>query len=114
MSFSQKDLAYRLELSRKALGLKTADIASMLGIGTTAWSNYVNPAAKDGRQITIEKALILKRELGLTLDWIYADDRGSLSSDTAKKLRDFERTGEPVLEPRSRGRRSNAKAARAA
>lgn len=114
MTFSQSELAYRLELSRKALGLSPTCMADLLGIGTNAWSNYINPEAKAGRRITVEKALILKNDLGLTLDWIYAGDRGSLSSDIAKKLREFERSGEVVLQPRLRGRRAKPLKARVA
>lgn len=102
MSRSQRDVAYRLELTREALGLSPAELCKILGIGTNQWSQYTDPEGK--RRITIDVAHRLRDEYGITFDWIYAGDRNRLPGDLLEKIRATERLG-PVDLSRVRGRR---------
>lgn len=104
---SQKDIAYRLELTREALKVSPAKLCQDTGLGANQWSQFVNP---DGdRRITIDAVYRLKDEYGVTFDWVYDGSRKSLHAGLLDKIRRIERRGGINLH-RTRGRRPLAKA----
>jgi transcriptional regulator with XRE-family HTH domain len=106
MSRNQRDIAYRLELTREALGISPAELCKNVGMGTNQWSQYVDPEGK--RRITVDAVFKLKDEYGITLEWIYDGDRSRLPADLLEKIRATERLGTVDLS-RTRGRRSTVK-----
>jgi transcriptional regulator with XRE-family HTH domain len=106
MSRSQRDIAYRLELTREALGVSAAELCKNVGMGTNQWSQYVDP--EGDRRITVDAIYRLKDEYGITFEWIYDGDRSRLPSDLLEKIRATERLGTVDLS-RARGRRSKIK-----
>lgn len=109
MSRAQKDIANRLELTREALGLSAVDLCHEAGLGTTQWSNNVNPDGDDTRRITIDSVYKLKDKYGITFEWIYTGDPTRLPSDTRERIRQIERAGGVDL-TRKRGRRPKKQA----
>jgi transcriptional regulator with XRE-family HTH domain len=103
MARSQKDIAYRLELTRTALGLTAAKLCRIVGLGTNQWSQFVDP--NGNRRITPNAIFRLKDEYGITFEWIYDADRSRLPSDLLEKIREVERRGGVDLS-RTRGRQS--------
>lgn len=85
MGRAHQDVANRLLLLQRALGLKAADICRKTKIGTNAWSQYTDPNGK--RRITLTAAYRLKDAYGVTLEWIYDDDETRLPQDIAIALR---------------------------
>lgn len=85
MSKSLKDIASRLEMTRDALEINAAELCRRTGIKPNQWSQFINPAKK--RRITIDAALRLCEEFGLTLDWIYRGDPSGLPDRLVRKIR---------------------------
>jgi hypothetical protein len=103
MSRAQKDIAYRLELTRLALELTPANIEHDANIPTNAWSQYIDADPDTGRRISLEAAFRLKDAYKLTLDWIFDADRARLPSDLVEAMRKIERQDLVDL-TRTRGR----------
>lgn len=80
-----RDIAIRLKLTQEALGLSSADLCRDTGIKPNAWSQFTNPEKK--RRITMTAAWKLKDTYGITLEWIYDNDRSRLPADIVAKLR---------------------------
>jgi transcriptional regulator with XRE-family HTH domain len=106
MSRSQRDIAYRLELTREALDVSATELCKNTGLRPNQWSQYVNPEGT--RRITVDAVYRLKDEYGFTFEWVYDGDRGRLPSDLLEKIRARERLG-PVDLSRARGRRGPKK-----
>jgi transcriptional regulator with XRE-family HTH domain len=102
MSRTQRDIAYRLELTRTALGVSAAKLCDNVGLGTNQWSQYIDPEGE--RRITVDAVYRLKDEYGITFEWIYDGDRSRLPGDLLEKIRAAERLG-PVDLSRARGRK---------
>ena len=64
-----EEIGARLALTRRALGFTQADMGRLMGATSNgqAWQNY----EAGNRRISIDHALMLCRNCGLTLDWIY-------------------------------------------
>jgi transcriptional regulator with XRE-family HTH domain len=85
MARSSKEIAERLVLTQKALGLSAAEICKRTGIKNNAWSQFLNPKAK--RPITRAALYRLKDEFGITFDWIYDGDPSGLPARLHQKIR---------------------------
>ena len=59
-----KSLSKRLEITREALKLRPVDLCKRIGIKENRWSQYENGE----RRITLEVAIAMCDEFGLTLD----------------------------------------------
>ena len=93
MSRSQKDVAYRLELVREALGKSDAQIGDETRIGRSGWGNFTSMNAKEPRRITIEQAYKLYDTYGITFDWVYLGRRNGLPGEIADGIREIEAQG---------------------
>jgi len=81
---SQEAVGRRLEAFRKAIGARQEDLTQLLGgEGNSLWANYEAGA----RRITLDNALILCREFGLTLEWIYRGHKHYLPDEMREKIR---------------------------
>lgn len=87
MSRSFKDVATRLELTRKAIGLSKSELCRRLEINGSAWSNFIN--TNYDRRISLEVAFKLKDEFGVTLEWIYDGDAKLLPQVLGDRIRDL-------------------------
>lgn len=86
MSRSLKDVANRLETTRKALGLSAAELCRESGISPNQWSQFTDPE-KYKRRITLAAAYKLKDAFGITLEWVFDGDGARLPHELALKLR---------------------------
>jgi transcriptional regulator with XRE-family HTH domain len=78
----QSAVAERLVLLERAVGATGRGIAADLGVSPQAWSDW-----KTGkRRFPTEKARILKRKYGASLDWIYLGDEAGNILDFRRKL----------------------------
>jgi transcriptional regulator with XRE-family HTH domain len=109
MARTQRDIAYRLELTREAIGISAAELCKNVGLRPNQWSQYVDPDGE--RRITVDAMYRLKDEYGITFEWIYDGDRSRLPGDLLEKIRVTERLGTVDLS-RARGRRAAHKAPR--
>jgi len=80
---SREQTAYRIRVTRSALGLKARQILEQTGIGRTAWSNYEKGISRPN----IEDAIRFRDRFNISLDWIYAGDLSSLPFDLAEKIK---------------------------
>ena len=97
MAKAQKDVAYRLELTREALGKSKAEIADESGIARNAWVQYTTVDTKDARRITVDQVHKLQDEYGITFDWVYSGRRVGMPDELMNRVREIEREGGLVL-----------------
>jgi transcriptional regulator with XRE-family HTH domain len=69
-----------------ALGLKQVELAYLLRIKGSTWSNY----EQGTRRPDIEEAVALANLTGVSLDLIYRGIEAALPSDLVRKLREAE------------------------
>jgi plasmid maintenance system antidote protein VapI len=101
---SKEAVEERLELTRRALGYPTQTaFARAIGISAQKWQNYISKKIKD--RITVDVAIMLCKRFGLTLDWIYLGDIGSLPVRIARQIE----SAESPPPPSSNGRRKSKK-----
>ena len=81
---SVDQIAYRLRITRAALGHTQAVMSQLAGSSTEgqAWGNYESGE----RRISLDHALALCAKLGMTLEWIYRGNIHSLPADLAEKI----------------------------
>jgi transcriptional regulator with XRE-family HTH domain len=80
---SLDSIAYRLKLTRKALGYTQPFIAHLIGATThSTWSNY----ERSERRIDLDHALRLCSATSVTLEWIYRGNLSGLPADVASKI----------------------------
>ena len=103
MSRTFRDVAYRLELTREALGISAAELCKNVGLRPNQWSQFIDPEGQ--RRITVMALYRLKDEYGVTFDWIYDGDRKCLPADLLEKIRAVERLGFVPPTTRRRGRK---------
>lgn len=86
------DIARRLQVTRLALGYRTqAEFAEAAGIGRT---NYTQ-SESGSRILSLNMALLLSANFGISLDWIYKGDRSGLRSslrDDIGRIERYEKT----------------------
>jgi transcriptional regulator with XRE-family HTH domain len=82
---SLPEIGRRLALTRRALGVTQAMMASLMGSSTAgqAWENY----EAGRRRISIDHALELHRNCGLTLPWIYEGELKTLAPGLQRDIR---------------------------
>jgi transcriptional regulator with XRE-family HTH domain len=78
------EIGQRLALTRRALGLTQFNMGRLMGAVSRgqAWQHF----EAGRRQISIQHANALCRNLGLTLEWIYQGQLSSLPPDLAAKI----------------------------
>lgn len=79
-----KDVARRLRRSRMALGLDQQDFGTRAGLSQPQYNQF----EKGKRRLTLEAALLLCNEYGLTLDWIFRGDPSGLPYRLTTAIRD--------------------------
>lgn len=79
-------IGHRLMLLREALGLKSAEMADLLGINRTYWSRFEGGK----RAITEPVAALLDLRFGVSLDFLYLGKWDRLPLDLATKMRSVE------------------------
>jgi transcriptional regulator with XRE-family HTH domain len=72
----------RLKSARIALGLSQKDLYDSLGVGASAWHNWESGK----RTPDIFVMLNLKRQYGITLDWIFDGDPRNLPEGIREKV----------------------------
>lgn len=84
-SIDSTAVGHRLRRLRETLGLTRAEMADANHIDRTNWGRF-----EDGKRlITTDVAYRLKRRYGITFDWLYDGDVGSLPVSLAERLRQF-------------------------
>ena len=88
-------IGQRLRTLRNALDMTQAQMATAAGSGSGAqmWWNY----EVGYRRVRIDHALMLCRQFGLTLGWIYRGNPGMCDPDLMERIRTQER--KPELKP---------------
>src|SRR5690348_13216601 len=103
--YSNKQIAYRLELTRLALGYKKKSkfIAQVPGLKSDLWFNYTGSANTPPRdRIPHDMAVaICRRFPDVTLDWIYLGNKDSMRA----RMRDDLNAAEMALQSHSKPRR---------
>lgn len=81
---SVESIAFRLKVTRKALGHTQAVMSRLIGSSTEGqvWGNY----EAGERRISLDHALAACARFGLTLDWIYRGQIYTLPGDVADKI----------------------------
>ena len=75
-------IANRLRQAREAFGLNQKDFAARADISLTTYNNWEACHSPIG----LSGALKLRKEYGLSLDWVYCGDADNLSTKAAKAL----------------------------
>lgn len=97
-----QDVGKRLARVRRTLGLTQSAMAERMGMPFTRWNNYELGVSL----IPVAEALKLKRIVpGLSTDWVYGNDRSSLSVGLAAAL-DAAELDETKAPAKKRGRSS--------
>lgn len=76
------EIGVRLQRIRSAFHLTQTELAERTGLATSAlnqWEKGVHPPS-------LEKAIILRENLGITLDWLYFGDIRGLTPDQITNL----------------------------
>lgn len=79
---STPEIAKRLEITRKAIGISAADLCRLIKCKPNRWSQYES----GDRKITQQIANDLCDEFSLTLDWIYRGDPAGLPLELRMKI----------------------------
>lgn len=76
-------IARRLELTRLALGFESQiDFCKAIRVQ----KNVYNPFEKGKRRISLAVAMKIRRRFGISLDWIYCGDPGTLPTNVYRKI----------------------------
>ena len=79
-------IAERLRIVRQVEGLSQAEFAQRADIAPNAWNNY----EKARKRISLDAAIRLCAEYGLTLDYIYFGDSGNLTYNLVNAIKAVE------------------------
>ena len=79
---SYKDIGQRLGRIREALELNRRQMAEIADVSERTWSDFESGK----RRISLDAAIRLSEECGLSLDWIYFGRPDSLPHRLSKKL----------------------------
>jgi transcriptional regulator with XRE-family HTH domain len=79
-------ISARLRALRESRGQNQADFCKSVGISKSAWNNYET----GDRRLSLEAALQLCDETGVTLDWIYRGVKYGLPSALADAIHNVE------------------------
>jgi transcriptional regulator with XRE-family HTH domain len=78
---SYKDIGQRLGRSREALGLNQRQMAEIADVSEANWSDFESGK----RRISLNAAIRLSEDCGLSLDWIYFGRPDFLPQRLSKK-----------------------------
>lgn len=85
--------AKRLKEAREAKGIKQKDLAERIGVSYQTISAYEkSDAAGKVKNPTLENAVSIAKELGVSLDWLYGLEEQKSPSEKYKTLGDIVRT----------------------
>ena len=79
-----KDVGRRLALSRKAVGVNQQDFGHGAGLSQPRYNQYESGQ----RLLTLNAAMKLCEQYGLTLDWLYRGDPSGLPYWLATSIKD--------------------------
>jgi transcriptional regulator with XRE-family HTH domain len=83
---SVPEIAARVKLLRRALGLSQADMSKAAGVTERAWSNYETAYGR----ISLDTAFGLVRAFNVTLDWIYLGNAAMMPHHLMQKIAEVE------------------------
>lgn len=86
-------VAERIDLVRRALNMTQVDFASGIGLGKSAYGNWMA-----GKIPNIRTALLLCDAYDLTLDWIYRGDPSNLRYNLAEAIQALRKVREAPRE----------------
>lgn len=93
-------VAKRLKALRKELGFKTqVEFAAKLGIDKSTYNLYETAT----RPLTFETACLIRREFGISIDWLFFGDLQQSAIQTMAKIG---RGSPPTAQPTQRRRAS--------
>jgi len=75
-------IAKRLLATRQALGLSQVEVSRKIKISPRAWNNY----ELGRRRPELDTALLMRKQLGISLDFIYAGEEVKTSSDLKRRI----------------------------
>ena len=84
-------ISARLRILRESRGQNQTEFCKSVGLTKAAWNNYET----GDRRLSLEAALTLCDETGVTLDWIYRGVKYGLPSALATAIHDIE-TGKKI------------------
>lgn len=88
---SVEECAYRLHVTRIALGLSQAEICRQAKIEPSAWNN----AETGDNRLGIDNANKLRARFKISLDWLFWGDMYGLPADLAKRIAEVEAAPAP-------------------
>lgn len=97
MAETAETIGKRLILTREALEIKAAELCRRIDCKPNRWSQY----ERGVRPLTLDIANRLCDEFGLSLDWIYRNDRQKLPEWLAAKIHPQKRPNRPKVSHRA-------------
>jgi len=86
MPMDRAGVKIRTRRIREAIGKGPTQLSAELGLSRNSWTQYEDP--DDKRCITLDAAIRLKEAYGVSLDWLFLDDRlASLPAQLERELR---------------------------
>ena len=92
----------RLRLARRALGKSAVEIADGINVSIARYSNWERGENGADPEVLAR----VKKEFGISLDWLYADDILSLGPDLADKVRKLRIAEIPKVDQSKRTRKT--------
>lgn len=84
-TISNDAIAQRLVVTREALGLRQGEFAARADIAANTYNQY----EQGKNRISLDKAIALCDEFGMTLDWIYRGEPSGLKVALWNAIRDY-------------------------
>lgn len=79
------DIGARIAIAAVFMGVSRREFASRINASESGVSRWITGS----KRITLDAALALRRETGLSLDWIYEGDPSNLPPGVASLVRDL-------------------------
>jgi transcriptional regulator with XRE-family HTH domain len=86
LPYSLPNIAYRLSLTRQALGLASGEMAKLLGVVHNRYSQWESGTAAP----RIDAAALLCDQFGLTLDWLFRGVQAGLRIELVLQIKAIE------------------------
>ena len=84
-TISNSAIALRLVVTREALGMRQGEFAAKSEIAANTYNQY----EQGKNRISLDKAIALCDEFGMTLDWIYRGEPSGLKVALWNAIRDY-------------------------
>lgn len=84
MARATDETAQRLIQLREALDITAAVLCRQTGLTTNRWSQYETGE----RPITLEAAKLLRKQYGVTLDWVFMGDESGMPQRLISRFRE--------------------------